>query len=78
MFGNRALYKDGWIAVCRHGRLPWNDIGSVDFDRDTWELYELTKDHSESNNLASQNPDKLKELQAELHDRSEEVPGSPT
>ena len=23
MFGNRAIYHDGWIAVCRHGRLPW-------------------------------------------------------
>ena len=23
MFGNRALYHDGWVAACRHGRLPW-------------------------------------------------------
>jgi arylsulfatase len=35
MFGNRALYKDGWIAVCRQGRLPWNNVGSVDFNKDT-------------------------------------------
>jgi hypothetical protein len=36
------------------------------FDKDTWELYDLTKDYSESNNLAAQNPDKLKELQADF------------
>jgi len=66
MVGNRALYKDGWIAVCRHGRLPWVTLGSVDFDKDTWELYDLTKDYSESNNVAAQYPDKLKELQADF------------
>jgi len=66
MFGNRALYKDGWIAVCRHGRLPWQSTGTYDFDKDTWELYDLTKDFSESNNLAAQNPDKLKELEADF------------
>jgi arylsulfatase len=63
MFGNRALYHEGWIAVCRHGRLPWENAGSYDFDKDTWELYNVEQDFSEANNLAAQNPDKLKELQ---------------
>ena len=62
MFGNRALYKDGWIAAARHGRLPWT-TGSYDFDKDTWELYDLTHDFSEGNDLAAQHPDKLKKLQ---------------
>jgi arylsulfatase A-like enzyme len=66
MFGNRALYKDGWIAVCRHGRLPWLSAGSYDFNKDTWELYDISKDFSESNNVAAQNPDRLKELQADF------------
>jgi len=66
MFGNRALYKDGWIAVCRHGRLPWQTAGSYDFDKDTWELYDVSHDYSEYTNVASQNPDKLKELQADF------------
>jgi len=66
MFGNRALYKDGWIAVCRHGRLPWQNVGSFDFDKDTWELYDVSRDFSEYNNVAAQNPDKLKELQADF------------
>src|SRR5262249_42829604 len=63
MFGNRALYHEGWIAVCRHGRLPWENAGSYDFDKDTWELYNVEQDFSEANDVAAQNRDKLKELQ---------------
>jgi arylsulfatase len=63
MFANRALYHDGWIAVCRHGRLPWQTSGSFDFAKDTWELYNLEDDFSEANDLAAKNPEKLRELQ---------------
>jgi arylsulfatase A-like enzyme len=65
MFGNRALYKDGWIATARHGRLPWGTAGGTtgDFDHDKWELYNLTKDFSEDNDLSAKYPQKLKELQ---------------
>jgi arylsulfatase A-like enzyme len=63
MFGNRALYHDGWIAVCRHGRLPWENSGSFDFAKDTWELYNIAEDFSEANDLAAKNPEKLRELQ---------------
>jgi arylsulfatase A-like enzyme len=65
MFGNRALYKDGWIATARHGRLPWVTAGGTtgDFDHDKWELYYLPDDFSEANDLSAQKPEKLKELQ---------------
>ncbi|MDA8172665.1 MAG: sulfatase-like hydrolase/transferase [Nitrospiraceae bacterium] len=62
MFGNRAIYKDGWIACARHGRLPWT-LGTYDFNTDKWELYYLPADFSEDNNLAAKYPGKLKELQ---------------
>ena len=62
MFGNRALYRDGWMAAARHGRLPWM-TGSYGFDTDTWELYDLTHDFSQSDDLAAKHPDKLKALQ---------------
>ncbi|MDD5319452.1 MAG: arylsulfatase [Methylococcales bacterium] len=65
MLGNRALYKDGWIAAARHGRLPWT-MGSYDFDKDQWELYDLTQDFSEADDLAAKYPDKLKKLQDEF------------
>lgn len=41
MFGNRALYYDGWVAGCQHGRLPWITAGSPNFDDDSWELYNI-------------------------------------
>ena len=63
MFGNRALYHDGWIACCRHGRLPWESTGSADFSRDRWELYHVAEDFSESVDLAAKQPEKLRELQ---------------
>src|SRR5262245_7179331 len=63
MFGNRALYHEGWIAVSRHGRLPWENAGSYDFAQDTWELYDIEHDFSEANNLAAQHPDRLQQLQ---------------
>jgi arylsulfatase A-like enzyme len=65
MFGNRALYKDGWIATARHGRLPWVTAGGStgDFDQDKWELYNLAEDFSEANDLSAKYPQKLKELQ---------------
>jgi arylsulfatase A-like enzyme len=65
MFGNRALYKDGWIATARHGRLPWVTMGGTtgDFDDDKWELYNLADDFSEANDLSTKYPQKLKELQ---------------
>ncbi len=65
MFGNRALYKDGWIAAVRHGRLPWT-TGTYDFDKDTWELYDLRQDFSEYNDVAATYPDRLKKLQDEF------------
>ncbi len=63
MFGNRAIYDKGWIAAARHGRLPWEAVSKITFDEDQWELYDITKDFSEANNLAEQNPTKLKQLQ---------------
>jgi arylsulfatase len=63
MFGNRAVYDDGWIATCRHGRLPWENAGSYDFDKDQWQLYHLDDDFSEADDLAAKNPQKLKDLQ---------------
>jgi arylsulfatase len=63
MFGNRAIYHDGWIAACRHGRLPWMNAGSFSFEDDTWELYDIEKDFSEYKDVAAEHPQRLRELQ---------------
>ncbi|MCH5376481.1 MAG: arylsulfatase [Planctomycetes bacterium] len=64
MFGNRGIYKDGWMATARHGRLPWETAASTgEFDSDRWELYDLANDFSQADDLAAKDPGKLKELQ---------------
>ena len=65
MLGNRALYHNGWIAVTPPPQPPWL-LGTAAMPPLTeykWELYNLAEDYSENNDLAAQNPDKLKELQ---------------
>lgn len=66
MLGNRAIYKDGWVAAARHG-LPWelNNRGE-DFAADRWELYHVAEDFSQAHDLAVQNPQKLAELKREF------------
>lgn len=51
MFGNRGLYHDGWMASCRHGRLPWTLFGSADFAEDRWEPYHVAEDFSQAVSL---------------------------
>src|SRR5262249_20265101 len=63
MLGNRAMYSDGWIACCRHGRLPWETSGSFGFENDKWELYDIADDFSQAVDLAEKEPDRLRELQ---------------
>ncbi len=63
MFGNRAIYSNGWYARTIH-RPAWQLKPSQSLQQDPWELYNTTEDFSLSNNLAASNADKLKELQA--------------
>jgi len=65
LFGNRAIYKDGWKAVTIHGnRMPWITNAVAPFENDVWELYNINEDFSEAVNLAEQYPEKLEELKA--------------
>jgi len=63
MFGNRGIYHDGWVACTRHS-IPWLMVPLPPLIDDVWELYNIDKDFSEADNLASKEPAKLKELQA--------------
>src|SRR5262245_22753535 len=64
MFCNRGIYHKGWSAVTRHGSVPWVLTGEQpSLDADVWELYDGTKDWSQSHDLAKEKPEKLKELQ---------------
>lgn len=76
VFGNRAIYHEGWMASARHDRLPWT-VGlsrqGTSFEDDPWELYNLEQDFSQAQNLAAENPDKLAELQSLFHSEAERV-----
>jgi len=64
MLGNRAIYKDGWMASTTPLRFPWVATGyEPNPDDFKWELYNVNEDFSQANNLVDKNPDKLKELQ---------------
>lgn len=72
ILGNRAIYHDGWIASCFHGRPPWVRFVSMPFDgpQEKWELYELRSDFSQSEDLAAKFPEKLAELQTMFHEEA--------
>lgn len=62
MFGNRAIYREGWLARTIH-RPAWRSAPLNSLQNDVWDLYDTLQDFSLSNNLAAQYPDKLKEMQ---------------
>jgi arylsulfatase len=65
LLANRGVYDDGWIDNTTPMKLPWAPPGFISKPEDfQWELYHVAVDFSQANNLAAQNPAKLKELQA--------------
>jgi arylsulfatase len=66
MIGDHAIYHDGWILSTKVVRLPWDNSGTADKHPDSWpwELYDLSKDWTQFNDVAAQYPEKVKELEA--------------
>ncbi|SKC83882.1 arylsulfatase [Ohtaekwangia koreensis] len=71
IFGNRAIYKDGWKAGAAHRPNSLDLFTYADEpkttlennpDTEVWELYNLNEDFNERTNLAQKYPEKLKEL----------------
>ena len=64
MIGDHAIYHDGWILSSRVMRPPWDNSGKDYGDPSTWpwELYDLSKDWTQFNDVAAQYPEKVKEL----------------
>jgi arylsulfatase len=65
MLGSRAIYHDGWKAVVFHCP-PMIAYDGTDttrpFDDDVWELYRVSSDFSEVEDLAASHPEKLEEM----------------
>jgi arylsulfatase len=67
MMGDHAIYHEGWVASTKVIRPPWEVIGKVNpdpFNDVTWELYDLTRDWTQFEDVAAKHPEKVKELKA--------------
>ena len=65
MIANRGIYQDGWYAATTPPHGPWILNAPLPAPKDyKWELYNLTEDYSQANDLAAKMPDKLKQMQA--------------
>jgi len=65
--GNRGIYHDGWMANTTPPTPVWDLATGKLPDLETgykWELYNISEDYSQFNDLAAQQPEKLKEMQA--------------
>ncbi|HNV30063.1 MAG TPA: arylsulfatase [Cyclobacteriaceae bacterium] len=64
IFGNAGLYHEGWMANTKVFVDPWSGKSvEVDWMKDVqWELYNIEKDFSQSEDLAASNPEKLAEM----------------
>jgi len=73
ILGNRAIYHDGWVAACFHGRVPWVRSDARPFgEGERWELYRVDDDFSQSVDLAGTYPEKLAELKGRFEIVAEE------
>jgi arylsulfatase len=55
MGGQRGIVHDGWKAVTHHR-------SGDDYDHDRWELYHIARDYTEVEDLAAQEPERLRTL----------------
>jgi arylsulfatase len=69
MMGQYALYDDGWLLSTKVNRAPWEAFGAANPDplnNQVFQLYNLGDDFTQSNDIAAQNPDKVKEMRAKF------------
>ena len=65
MFGQWALYNDGWFLSTKVNRAPWEAFGPANPDplnNQTLELFDLNTDFSQTENIAAKHPQKVKEM----------------
>ncbi len=69
MFGNRGIYHEGWYACTTPLVAPWL-LGDPPFtdivNGFKWELYDLSKDWTQFEDVAKQNPEKLRAMQQQF------------
>jgi arylsulfatase len=65
MAGNRGIYHNEWYANTTPPVAPWVlNAPMPDINDYKWELYKVSEDYSQADDLAAKMPEKLKEMQA--------------
>jgi arylsulfatase A-like enzyme len=59
--GTKAIYHRGWLANTAPMRMPWDERPAPP-KAETWEIYDLRRDFSQSRDLAKSQPKKLAEM----------------
>ena len=65
MLGQWALYNDGWFLSTKVNRAPWQAFGPANPDplnKQVLQLYDLNKDFTQSEDVASEYPQKVQEM----------------
>ena len=65
MFGQWALYHEGWLLSTKVNRAPWEAFGAANPDplnNQVLELYDLKTDFSQTKNVADEHPRMVKKL----------------
>jgi len=75
--GSRGIYFDGWYACTFGPLIPWETASSTnlanwDSREDVWELYDLTTDFTQQNNLAKEEPEILEMMKQLFLQEAEE------
>jgi arylsulfatase len=69
MMGQWAVYDDGWMLSTKVNRAPWQAFGPANPDplnNQVFQLYNLRKIFSQTNDIAAANSEKVKEMRAKF------------
>ena len=67
MMGQWAIYHDGWLMSTKVNRAPWEAFSAANLDplnNQVFQLYNLKESWNQSDDIAAQYPDKVKEMRA--------------
>jgi len=65
MMGQWALYHEGWLLSTKVNRAPWEAFGPANPDplnNQVFQLYDLSKSWNQSDDIAAENPRKVKQM----------------
>lgn len=71
LYGNRGLWQGDWSIVTSHRIATWDWHTRKTFD-EPWELYNLTEDLGQTNDLASEYPQRVDQMAQLLNEQAQQ------